>query len=255
METGKKHIENAIMAARVWNEFDGTMKDRLKKYFHLRPTSSGVTIVSTLPVAPMRGLNNIKTEDDLRRKLKTIDDDFQQITAKKDEKAEVALKELGFKKRDGNKCVPLEEYYQAIMINMMNKEDGHKIFGNATPIKFVASEFIFEKGSHKIDIVGHDKKDLYFFELKKERTFKVEQVSDYVKYYSEKKSILDDLLSNYPINPIKFKYEKIKGVMVMRHAENSFDRKEWRQLEKKHDIKILFYKPSLEFESPIKDDK
>lgn len=248
---GGKHIKNAQIAKNVWNTLPKEKQKKIRKYFHLRPTSTGVTIVSTLPIAPMRGIN-VSKESELQNNLEEIFNNYQTITSDDNDKAKDALAGLGFKKRDIGEGVLLEESFQAMMINMMNDENGkgYKIFKDSEPIKFLASELIFEKGPNRIDIVGYDDNSLYFFELKKKRTFKVEQVSNYVGYYENKRMVLDELLSNYPINALSVKDKKIKGVMVMRHAENSSNRKEWEQLEKQHNIRILFYNLSIDFKTP-----
>ena len=246
----KNHIKFAEMATKVWKELNRDVQERLKKYFHLRPTSSGVTIVSTLPFAPMRGLR-ITTEEDLRKYLNVILDGYKKITSDNEKNALGFLtNELKMKTRVKEK-EKSEEYFQAIMINNITAPNGGKnlqeILSAHEPVKFVASEFIFEKGKNKIDIVGYDGKDLYFFELKKDRTTKVNQVAQYVNYYKDNKDALCELLRNYPINPVK-DYDDIKGVMVMRHAEGSVSDKTWQQLAKKNGIDIIFFKISLSFQ-------
>lgn len=52
-----KIIENAEIARVAWDEFikDESNK-RILRFFHLRPTNSGVTIVTTLDGYEMRGI-------------------------------------------------------------------------------------------------------------------------------------------------------------------------------------------------------
>ena len=133
---------------------------------------------------------------------------------------------------------------------MSNDDDLMKKLKAKNNIKFIASELIFEQGNYRVDIVGYDGIDLYLFELKKGRTTKVDQVKKYVDYYSEpdKRKTLEDLLSNYPISPVK-SFDKIKGVMIMQYAENSYYSKKWCEFEKKNTIKILFFEKYLAYKT------
>jgi len=121
-----------------------------------------------------------------------------------------------------------------------------RVLGSDKEIKFIASELIFEQGPNRVDVVGFNGKTLYFFELKKDRTTKVEQVKEYVNYYRNSE-LLKQLLSKYPINPVK-EFQEIKGVMVMRHAEGSAKDKKWKSLAEKNQISIVFYSDSFSFE-------
>ena len=40
-----KIINNAEEASKVWNSLEEEEKNKIQKYFHLRPTNGGVTIV------------------------------------------------------------------------------------------------------------------------------------------------------------------------------------------------------------------
>lgn len=243
-----KHIENAKWTSEVWDRLDSSDRALLKKYFHLRPVSNGVTIVSTLPIAPMRGTHSTNAKD-LERKLKYIIDGFKKITSVDKDKALKYLShdKLGFKSRQGQRH--LEENVQAILINSMERDKNlERSLGCEEPIQFVASEFIFEKGKNRIDVIGLSGRVLYFFELKKDRTENVSQLEKYIEYYTKHRNTLAELLFDYPINPAK-SFDSIKGVMLMRHAENSIGRKIWREAKEKG-IVILFYRQSLEFFPP-----
>lgn len=93
-----------------------------------------------------------------------------------------------------------------------------------------------------------DQKNLFFFELKKGRTTKVNQVKEYVNYYSaaDKLSKLKDILSVYPVNPVK-NFDKIRGVMVMQFSENSFHSSQWTKLSEQYDIDIIFFEKYLSY--------
>lgn len=252
----KKIIEYAKMATSVWKEFakDDDNK-KIKNYFYLRPTQSGINIITTLDGYEMRGLKKSRKKyltkgKELLKKLQLIKKDYKKIVALDVKTRNKSMEELGFSCRSGSgEKSKLEEKTQAIMINTMSDDDNLKKSLKAKKkIQFVASELIFEQGKNKVDVVGYDKKDIYMFELKKSRTTKVDQVANYVKYYKKKKNsqILKELLANYPINPVK-KYTDIKGVMVMEYADNSIDEQKWKNLAKQHNITILFYSSSLQY--------
>jgi|AntAceMinimDraft_17_1070374.scaffolds.fasta_scaffold01571_8 hypothetical protein len=244
-------IKNAKTATNVWNKLDSDKQKKLKKHFHLRPTNSGITIVSTLPFLPMRGIN-VKSKKNLGIKLNELYNDYEIIVGVDENKAENHLiSTYQFKQRNKTKynIGSIEEDMQTLIINsMINNELNLSITLNKK-IMFITSELIIVKGKHRVDIVGFDGEDLYFFEIKKDRTTKVEQVSDYVSHYKSIRYKLEDLLKNYPINPIS-KFIDIKGVVVMRYSENSVKQYDWKALEKQHNIKILFYKPSISFINP-----
>jgi hypothetical protein len=194
----------------------------------------------------MRGVGT-RTRDELRESLHRLYVEFPKFTSTDDEKSREVLKKLDFKARKCDHPELLEEYTQATLINTMeDNKTLESIVNSSGPIKFIASELIFENGPNRIDIVGYDSKDLYFFELKKDRTSKIKQLVDYVKYY-KKNEVLGRLLSVYPITSVE-KYDAIKPIMVMRYAENSSSNKRWTDLANKGKIQIIFYKPSYTFE-------
>jgi hypothetical protein len=242
-------IKNAEIASQAWDNLSYPNKDKIKRYFHLRPTNSGITLISTLPFAPMRGVNI--QEKEINKILARACDNLYKLTADNKENALNSLKTiLGMKVRTAVK-EPLEEEAQAIMINSMGNDENLKNALNApNKIRFIASELIFKKGNNRVDIIGFDGNDLYFFELKKDRTTKVKQVKDYLDYYQrpENESILRELLQKYPVNRVS-SYQNIKGVMVMRHAEGSIDQSKWTSLAREYSISILFYKKALAFEA------
>ena len=244
-----KIIENAKTAKSIWDSFDRA--DEINRYFHLRPTNSGVTIVTTLDGYEMRGRIE-KNSEGLIGALNDIADKYKILVSLNDEKRKEAMGKLNFAKRrrrGAAKGFPLEEVVQATMINTMSDDYNLAKALNAQKVEFVASEVILKKGNHRVDIVGFDRttKILYLFELKKDRTRKVEQVMDYVQHYERKeiREELGNLLKAYTINVVD-EIKKIRGVMVMKHAENSGLEK-WRKLKEEKNIKILFYRPSLAY--------
>ncbi|MFH1983781.1 MAG: hypothetical protein ABIL58_18225 [Pseudomonadota bacterium] len=234
-------------ASDAWNSLPQEMKSSLDKYFHLRPTNSGITIVSTIPFFPMRGIAGIRSKDSLLDKLNDIYKNMNQISSVDIEVVTEKMKEIGFTKREGKKAVNIEEDIQALMIRSMSNDENLRIkLSAANRIKFVASELIFEKGKNRVDVVGFDGINLYLFELKKGRTTKVDQVRRYVDYYSESKNLirLKELLKFYPINPVD-RFDGIKGIMVMQYADNST--KNWPYLAEINDIDILFFEKSISY--------
>lgn len=243
-----KIIDNAKIAQSVWDSFAKNKSNRrIQRFFHLRPTNSGITIVTTLDGYEMRGIVKHSGEE-LANALSEIADYYPILVSLNDIKKNEKMKNLGFPKRERTLDSALEEFIQATMIDTMSEDSGlAKVLG-VQNMQFITSELIFEKGHHRVDIVGFDGIDLYFFELKRGRTLKIAQVSDYVKYYSEAKNniTLKELLETYPINPIKH-FQSIKGVMVMKYAENSESRYKWVDEQKKHNIDILFYRHSFSY--------
>jgi len=240
-----KIIENAKIAENEWLKLKVEDQARIKKYFHLRPTNRGITLVTTLPFMPMRSIN-ISNAGHLNKILTGIASDYGKIT----QTDEIAAKNhltstYSFPLR--KTAAIREENSQAVFINTMNEDVNLMVnLSSKKNIIFIASEFIFEQGKNRIDIIGYNQSDLYFFEFKKERTTKVDQLENYLIYYNSKLSILKDILKVYPINPVP-KFNNIIGVMVMKYSENSHERLQWKALAAKHHIEILFMKESLTF--------
>jgi len=246
-------IKYARIATQAWESFIkvDNNRQRICNYFHLRPTNSGVTVVTTLNRYEMRGVTGIRDAEKLLILLEKIDKGYEVLTSLNEVKKKVIMQGLGFPQRGKVNDSRLEEKIQATMINTMPKDKNlEEKLGAKNHIRFIASELIFEQGKHRIDIVGYDEQDIYFFELKKDRTKAVEQLKDYVEYYSkkDKNTILKEILKNYPINSVK-EFERLIGVMVMEHAENSIGLKAWQELAKRNEIRILFYKSSLMYEN------
>lgn len=244
-------IDNAEMAKSVWDNFTNEANNKkIERFFHLRPTNSGVTIVSTLNGYEMRGIRK-NSHDNLRNTLEQILDKYDVLVSIDDTKKEKAMEDLKFGKRgsrNNQTGASLEEVAQAVMINTMSDNtDLAKLF-SVEKIKFIASELILEKGPHRVDIIGVDEKTktLYLFELKKGRTHRANQLSDYVGYYNKKRDVLEKLLKTYPINSVD-KFERIQGVMVMKYAENSFYQDKWKKDKEYYKIEILFYEHSLSY--------
>jgi hypothetical protein len=240
-----KMVENAQMASIVWSQISSENQAKIAKYFHLRPTNSGVTVVSTLSFLPMRGIT-VQSKKDLHIVLARIARDYKKIVGTNIKLAKsILIDDLGYKERsDISKF--REEDAQAIMIRTM---EGHRdlLHSLNVDVRFVASELILARKLGRIDIVGIAGETLYFFELKKDRTTDDKQLTGYKNSYTPEDAELRELLANYPIHPVE-SFKKIECVMVMQFAENS-NLAQWKKNED-NDFQILFYKKSLAFITP-----
>jgi hypothetical protein len=242
-EIAMKIIENAIIAANIWNEIKHKDKEKFSRYFHIRPTNSGFTLVSLNSYLPMRGLHP-KTPKDLESNIILLLSNLKKITSVDTEAAKKYLLKLGFEEK-AHARNPQEDEIQAKIIRTMNDNDNlFRIIG-VDKIKFITSELILEQKNTKIDIVGMANNKLLLFEIKRGRTKKTEQLYDYVVYYNKNIDKLKYLLSVYPINNVP-SFDKIEGIMVMKFAENSLMEK-WQKSENKYNIKIIFFEDSYIF--------
>jgi len=98
MELNRKTVDaiaaNAKAAQQVWKDFSAD--EKLKQIIHLRPTRSGVTIVSVLPYAPMRGINV---------SVKNLGKTLDRIAVRKDALLSIdkeKAKALGYEMLNGN---------------------------------------------------------------------------------------------------------------------------------------------------------
>lgn len=232
---------NAKQSKTVWENFlsESRCGEKFRKYFHLRPTENGVTIVSTLSFSAMRGLavdNNTKLKDALKLLCSQLD----KLVSEDTDNARKILEDIGFKERVSDKTT-LEENIQAnfirgLLMNAMEYEG----------VQFVASELILGDGC-RLDVVGIKGETLYIFELKKDRKTKVfEQVKRYATHIRENISEYQSVLSVYP-NLSVHKISDIKGVAVMRFAENS-PLKKWEDYANASGVDIWMFKEALSFE-------
>jgi hypothetical protein len=240
-------IDNARTASEAWAKLSKADQKKLKRYFHLRPTQSGITIVSTMSFLPMRGLTVKPGQID--EALNFLIKNFNKYTQVDQDKAKEILINQGskfyFKSRSGVSV--LEENIQALMINTMSEDKNlSRALNLRNNIQFIASELRFEMKAQRIDIVGYDSEDLYIFELKKARTSKISQLQSYIDYYNDPKirEFLTEVLKNYPIYPVKG-FNNIFGCMVMEYCENASARKKLIAQAKPH--KVLFYEPSIKY--------
>lgn len=229
MDTGymEKILKNTIEASRQWSEFEKECKDidLFKKYFHLRPTGSGVTIVSTLESRPMRGKKVGRTVV-----KKWLEELYNLMMSNRSQgEKEDMLTQLGFQIRKKSSTQKYEETHQAKMIAEMTINQSLKDYLGVDDIIFIASEFILHDDNdtsdrERIDIIGYDGKNrIFFFELKapeNETDDPVEQVKRYIKKYGgiKRKDMLS-VLKDYPINSIVKDDVVIEGYAVYGYGD------------------------------------
>lgn len=227
-------IENAKEAKRIYGGLK--LDDHFNMCFHLRPTSKGITIVSTLSDAPMSGKD--VPQEKLEETLLVLNENLKRICGDDTKKALDILNGIGYKER-GTRTSDLEENIQAGFIKgLLSKQPDYE------GIEFVASELALTQGS-RFDVVGFKDGVLYIFELKKGRTFKaMKQVADYVKLVEENESAFRKILSVYPNRAID-SFTDVKGVAVMEYAMNTTNK--LREEAEKNDVGLWYYEPALCF--------
>jgi len=211
----KKQLLISEKSKKAIDEFRRANPDvykKFKKYFHLRPCSNKITIVSTHPDRPMRGIKVgvtklINTVEFLADCIKND----ETINWNKIEK-ENYNSGKGFEKggKDNKKANGNKEYpHQAEMINNLENNTKLKKLLCVKNLFFNASEVIFSRGRNekrkKLDIVAHDGEGkVFFFEMKAPENKKddpIKQVREYLEMYGKKgikNKIFEEMLKNYP---------------------------------------------------------
>lgn len=249
-EAFEKIIRNARNASTALGRLNGKLTDQglLWDYFHLRPTSGGVTIVSHHPLAPMRGADC--TADTLEDTLLRLDGHLSTLAAEypKEEELFAVLDRFGFSHRSERKEKDLEEDVQAAFISGMISR-GAEYEG----IQFLASELILRdedsSQQNRFDVVGYKDHILYIFELKRGRTTAIyEQMDRYRKHFEAYRQEFIELLTAYPRTACPEAVEKIKDVKyvaVMKDARLS--RQDWMTKAKNACVDTWFFRPTLAF--------
>ena len=225
----REQIRIAKMARTALIEFNNKHPEMYKKFvkwFHLRAGSSNVTVVTTHLDRPMRGIHIGKTKigNTIEFLAKCIGDDSKTIDWDRIKKEYKERKEFktGFQNR--------EFPYQAKMINGLSRNHELKKLLNVHDLYFTASEVIFSRGTNerkKVDIIAHDGAGkVFFFEMKAPENKlddPVRQVKKYIKVYGKKgtvkNEIFEEMMANYPQNPITNIKEYI-GYGVIGYCEN-----------------------------------
>lgn len=210
----------------IYNTFLATLSEQsrldFRASFHIRPTSSGKsTVVSTLALAPMRGIQNVKNKD-LPHLLSKLSDILSEIGSS-DDSTMAKLKELGFKKR-GSVSAREEDAQAAFVRNV--------ILNNFGGFTFVATEFdLFEFGDKKMtkrpDVFVYRDGILYDIELKNSRNgpsrdkenigySAITQAASYIAHMKEPHNYASyiNCISEFPNSSIG-KIKDIRGVALV----------------------------------------
>lgn len=237
--------DNSLISQEIFRSFLKKINEPMSflKCFHLRPTSNGVTIVSTLPYAAMRGVS-IKCSE-LGTKLDILSEHFNKLVGVDEYQAKQLLHDLGFQQRLRKyKSIDfaLEEDIQAHFIRGMLDNQAYY-----DGIQFVASELNLED-SNRFDVIGIKDNCVYIFELKKGRTTAIfEQIGRYIEHFNQYGDEFSSLIQSYPnLRLPNIKINEVKGIAVMRYAENSSSTK-WESLIMQHQIDVWFYKEAISF--------
>ncbi|MDR1578748.1 MAG: hypothetical protein LBS35_00190, partial [Synergistaceae bacterium] len=216
--------ETAIEARKIIDEFlQGVSDEKIfRSSFHLRPVTDKVMLVSTLPIAPMRGLK--VSLGDLKSKLPEL----SKILSEKDDNQKLQmLDNMGFGKR---KTVSArEEDIQAFLISDMvlnpAKYDG---------MRFVASELdLREEGDpeKRADVIAYKEDILYDIELKNKRlTETVTQAKTYADHLRNNLHAFSGRLSAFPNCSIG-EIRDVKGIALVPWSDNSIGSLEQRGRE------------------------
>ena len=249
-------VANAKAAKEVYDELlhNNSLDVDFSKCFHLRPTSSGITIVSTLPYAPMRGKTKVHKRE-LKNVLKDLD---EKICGKDTNKAANVLHDVfEFKKRKTKKNISdknakSEEEVQSDFIKgLLSRQSGFEGF------EFVASELMLNK-EKRFDVVAIQGKVLYIFELKKnEDPDVISQVLGYVAQVEgkENESAFRRVLRDYPNRSVD-SFDEVKGVVVAKRADNEANEK-LIEATKENDVELWlwYYESVLHIDKVKKGEK
>ena len=211
--------QQAIDVKRILDDFFENFngaEDEFRSSFHLRPTSSGdTTILSTLPIAPMRGIS-VKN-DRLLAKLCNV----QKVLEETNDNTKLEmLKAIGFLERGS--VSQREEDAQAALIRdlVLNPQ-------NYNDMLFVASEFdLFNYGedasdTKRADVLTYKDGILYNIELKNERlTETVRQAAGYVEHMKKHLNEYSACLYEFPNCKIGT-ISDIKGIALVPYSERS----------------------------------
>ena len=209
----KDVLNNAKIAKEGLEEYS-SKKDNLetltkfKKFFHIRPTTSGYTIVSTHKEKPMNGIfvTSSKAKVGAKEKTKLKLQEAISLISQKINGENIDWSKMKFKQTHR---VDDEYRFQAYFINeIINNEQFKNILG-VKELYFIGSEVILHEGVKgkrlKPDVVAHDGKGkIFLFELKRSgsKDDPIEQVNDYIKHYGKNKDY-KELLLNYPMTEVK----------------------------------------------------
>jgi hypothetical protein len=217
-------MENASESTKILEDFfKGIKEAEIRKFrssFHLRPVTDSITIVSTLSIAPMRGVS-VNTKD-LKNRLARLMD---VLSEKDDDQKLEILANLKFEHRASESM--REENFQAFLIQDMVSNPKHY-----EGMLFVTSELDLPKygdsndKKKRADVIGYKDGVLYDIELKNARlTSTVTQARGYVDYLKENLNEFSKRLSAFPNCKIG-EVRDVKGIAVLPGTDKSSGRLE-----------------------------
>ena len=234
----KEKLLNNAWQARVamdkWNECSKYPTG--VPYFHLRPTTGGITLVTTHPSKAMRGISKIA----ISRCIEMLDLAANSVNdnSLKWESIKYTPKsnnDRTFPERSESSLASKKEkefLIQAWLINEIVNENKalNEKFNNVPNLFFLGSEIIWQeenqKGGKRIDIVAHDGKGKVLFIELKDKSSKdepSEQVSGYIKTYDCDE--FKEFLKCYPSLPPIKKIDSFEGwVVIGDHKDIDKDR-------------------------------
>lgn len=209
----KDVLNNAKIAKEGWEEYNSKKENletvtKFKKFFHIRPTTSGYTIISTHRDKPMNGIfvNSSKAKVGAKEKTKLKLQEAISIISQNIKGENIDWNEMKFKQTGR---VDDEYRFQAYFINEIIGNEQFKNILGVKELYFIGSEVILHEGvkgkRRKPDVLAHDGNGkVFFFELKRSgsKDNSIEQVNDYIKYYENDENY-KELLLNYPMTEIK----------------------------------------------------
>lgn len=216
-------IKHAKEAKEIWdNKLSNISKNNFTRFFHIRPTASGFTIVSTSPEKPMNGHANIKSSN-LENSINLCSEEIK--------KESIDWNKLAI--QGGYKGI--EADIQAWLINVINNYNNkfdsyYQELINALEVEklyFIGSELIFQENTPKDgkrpDIVAHDGEgNIFLLELKCSKGDSIEnaknQVDEYVTIYQNDEAYRK-LLLNYPMTRNLNKIVRYIGIVVVGEKE------------------------------------
>lgn len=252
-ESYEKIIANAELAKETVEQVKGDLRniEETRTYFHLRPTTAGVILVSTLPYAPMSGV--LCSSDDLAAKIKAVDSKMGEFISNSPDfpKLLKELKDLGFGPCTSAGGPPLGAMQASFITAMNQRQDAYG------ELIFLASEFVIPKeegtGGYHFDIVAYYDEALYFIELKKDRSQTVftEMGRSMTDLYEHQQDYLKKLMAVYPLTapgteglePAKF--HRVQALAAMPEAEDITV--DWQTLASESNIELWFYQPAFAF--------
>ena len=259
MSTLDQIIANAKFAKNAVIELEPKLKNRelLWEQFHLRPTSTGITVVSNNLRYPMRGVS-VGT-DALEGLLLDLDGEAVRLLGAglldADQRARLGeiMERLGFQTREeaekeaAGPRVELLEHVQARFISGMIR-GGAEYAG----IRFLASELILPDADAekqgRFDVVGYKDGTLYLFEIRREReTEAYDRLARYRDYYEAHAADFDRLLGAYPRTACTdlVSLHALRCVAVMRYAANS--PVDWQEKSNAAGADTWFFESSYSF--------